>query len=227
MSGASAADLLVGGVRGEPARVADGSRVNAGACQKMPLGAPEAAHPEDRRLDAVRERALQRRAQHLVPRRHRHFAVRPAGADAGSSAPACLRLNSISPRLARPEHECGVSGCSIAGHERVLDACSTRSTTGWRGSRSTVQSAATAITLALVRELAACVERADLDPAVHVLLLAGNGAGFCGGYDLVESAEGIGATTRTAARSHPRPPSAGGRSASRRRRRIRRSIRRS
>jgi enoyl-CoA hydratase len=50
------------------------------------------------------------------------------------------------------------------------------------------------ITLALVRELAACVERADLDPNVHVLLLSGNGSGFCGGYDLVESAEGMGAS---------------------------------
>ncbi len=48
------------------------------------------------------------------------------------------------------------------------------------------------ITARLVRELAACVERADLDPAVHVLVLAGNGPGFCGGYDLVESAEGMG-----------------------------------
>ncbi|HEY2141511.1 MAG TPA: crotonase/enoyl-CoA hydratase family protein [Solirubrobacteraceae bacterium] len=45
------------------------------------------------------------------------------------------------------------------------------------------------ITLGLVSELERCVERADLDPAVHVLLLAGNGKGFCGGYDLVESAE--------------------------------------
>ena len=35
------------------------------------------------------------------------------------------------------------------------------------------------------RELAACVESANLDPAVHVIALAGNGAGFCGGYDLV------------------------------------------
>jgi enoyl-CoA hydratase len=49
------------------------------------------------------------------------------------------------------------------------------------------------ITARLVGELAACVERADLDPAVHVLVLSGNGPGFCGGYDLVESAEGAGA----------------------------------
>ncbi|MFZ0044068.1 MAG: crotonase/enoyl-CoA hydratase family protein [Solirubrobacteraceae bacterium] len=48
------------------------------------------------------------------------------------------------------------------------------------------------INRALVSELEACVERADLDPAVHVMLLSGNGKGFCGGYDLVESAEGQG-----------------------------------
>src|SRR5688572_19265895 len=46
------------------------------------------------------------------------------------------------------------------------------------------------ITLDMPRELAACVERADLDPGVHVIVLAGNGKGFCGGYDLLASAEG-------------------------------------
>ncbi len=45
------------------------------------------------------------------------------------------------------------------------------------------------ITRRLVTELEECVERADLDPAVHAILLSGNGRGFCGGYDLVESAE--------------------------------------
>src|SRR2546423_6698863 len=45
------------------------------------------------------------------------------------------------------------------------------------------------ITLDMPAELAACVEAACLDPDVHVLLLAGNGAGFCAGYDLVEFAE--------------------------------------
>jgi enoyl-CoA hydratase len=49
------------------------------------------------------------------------------------------------------------------------------------------------ITLEMPRELAACVERANLDPEVHVIALAGNGSGFCGGYDLVASAEGRGA----------------------------------
>ena len=41
----------------------------------------------------------------------------------------------------------------------------------------------------LVAELAACVERANLDPRIHVIALAGNGKGFCGGYDLVDSAQ--------------------------------------
>jgi enoyl-CoA hydratase/carnithine racemase len=45
------------------------------------------------------------------------------------------------------------------------------------------------ITLEMPRELAECVERANLDPQVHVIALAGNGTGFCGGYDLVASAE--------------------------------------
>jgi enoyl-CoA hydratase len=48
---------------------------------------------------------------------------------------------------------------------------------------------ANAITLEMPGELAECVERANLDPAVHVIALAGNGKGFCGGYDLVEYAE--------------------------------------
>ncbi len=46
------------------------------------------------------------------------------------------------------------------------------------------------ITLRMPKELAHCVERADLDPEVHVIALSGNGKGFCGGYDLVASAEG-------------------------------------
>jgi enoyl-CoA hydratase len=45
------------------------------------------------------------------------------------------------------------------------------------------------ITLDMPRELAECVEEANLDPAVHVIALSGNGKGFCGGYDLKEFAE--------------------------------------
>ena len=47
------------------------------------------------------------------------------------------------------------------------------------------------ITMDMPRELAACVERANLDPAIHVIALSGKGNGFCGGYDLVESAEAL------------------------------------
>jgi enoyl-CoA hydratase len=61
------------------------------------------------------------------------------------------------------------------------------------------------ITRQLVQELVACVERADLDPSVHVLLLAGNGPGFCGGYDLVESAEGMGGESSAADASSGSP----------------------
>ena len=48
------------------------------------------------------------------------------------------------------------------------------------------------LTRTLIEELASAVEHADLDPAVHVIALAGNGKGFCGGYDLVDSAEAQG-----------------------------------
>ena len=46
-----------------------------------------------------------------------------------------------------------------------------------------------AINLTMVRELERSVERANLDPGVHVIALSGNGKGFCGGYDLVQSAQ--------------------------------------
>src|ERR1700722_8488344 len=59
------------------------------------------------------------------------------------------------------------------------------------------------ITPALVAGLVECVREADLDPAVHVLLLDGAGPGFCGGYDLVESAEGMGAERDDAGSAAP------------------------
>jgi enoyl-CoA hydratase/carnithine racemase len=45
------------------------------------------------------------------------------------------------------------------------------------------------LTRGLLEELERLIERADLDPEVHVLVLRGAGSGFCGGYDLVEAAE--------------------------------------
>jgi enoyl-CoA hydratase len=47
-----------------------------------------------------------------------------------------------------------------------------------------------AIVAATPLELAACVERADLDPSVHVILVSGRGEGFCAGFDLGAYAEG-------------------------------------
>ena len=62
------------------------------------------------------------------------------------------------------------------------------------------------ITLAMPHELADCVERANLDPGVHVIALSGRGKGFCGGYDLVESAEGGMATGADAPEGSPLDP---------------------
>ncbi|HEY1970289.1 MAG TPA: crotonase/enoyl-CoA hydratase family protein [Pseudonocardia sp.] len=47
-----------------------------------------------------------------------------------------------------------------------------------------------AITAEMAGELAAAVERANRDPAVHVIILAGAGRAFCAGYDLKRYAEG-------------------------------------
>ena len=49
-----------------------------------------------------------------------------------------------------------------------------------------------AIVAATPVELASCVERADLDPDVHVILVSGRGPGFCAGFDLSAYAEGLG-----------------------------------
>ena len=71
------------------------------------------------------------------------------------------------------------------------------------------------ITLEMPRELSACVERANLDPEVHAIALAGNGTGFCGGYDLVRPQKGLmPAGTRTGGpeRAEARPAGLAGRS---------------
>jgi enoyl-CoA hydratase len=63
-----------------------------------------------------------------------------------------------------------------------------------------------AITLEMPAEISAGVERANLDPNVHVIALAGNGKGFCGGYDLVLAAEhGFSAEANTTAVSEGSP----------------------
>jgi enoyl-CoA hydratase len=49
-----------------------------------------------------------------------------------------------------------------------------------------------AISLDMPGEIAAAVDRANRDDAVHVIILAGAGEGFCSGYDLKEFAEAAG-----------------------------------
>ncbi len=88
--------------------------------------------------------------------------------------------------------------CRVGHHEReivgvvVSEATVVRYEVAERIARITLDrpERGNGITRQLVTELASCVERADLDPSVHVMLLSGAGTGFCGGYDLVESAEG-------------------------------------
>lgn len=63
-----------------------------------------------------------------------------------------------------------------------------------------------AITFDMARELARCVEWADLHPDVHVIALAGNGTGFCGGYDLAMAAESLSGYDTENATPHPFPP---------------------
>lgn len=52
-------------------------------------------------------------------------------------------------------------------------------------------------------ELSALVERADLDPGVHVILVSGRGEGFCAGFDCPPTPRGRrrpGAAAHTKAR---------------------------
>ena len=48
-----------------------------------------------------------------------------------------------------------------------------------------------AISMAMPREIRAAVDWAVAHPAIHVIVGAGVGKGFCGGYDLAESAEAM------------------------------------
>ena len=57
-------------------------------------------------------------------------------------------------------------------------------------------------------EIAAAVEQANRDDAVHVIVLTGAGKGFCGGYDLVEFAEAQGEQPGSQLGSDPNESSA-------------------
>ncbi len=64
MAGPARADLLIGRVRREPAGIADRGDMDAGDLPELPLGAPEAAEPEQRRLGALRVGAFEGGAAH-------------------------------------------------------------------------------------------------------------------------------------------------------------------
>ncbi len=61
------------------------------------------------------------------------------------------------------------------------------------------------ITRAMLTALERAVEHADLDPEVSVLLLAGHGKGFCGGYDLVRKCRAAPVPARRATLAAHRP----------------------
>src|SRR5262249_58983376 len=63
-----------------------------------------------------------------------------------------------------------------------------------------------ALTFETPRELQDCVERANLDPGVHVIALSGAGAGFCGGDDLPLGARPMMRFRPPHPRGPPRPP---------------------
>jgi len=58
----------------------------------------------------------------------------------------------------------------------------------------------------MARELASCVEWANLHPDVHVIALSGEGSGFCSGYDLVNAAERLAGDDTDEAFRSPFPP---------------------
>jgi Enoyl-CoA hydratase/isomerase len=68
---------------------------------------------------------------------------------------------------------------------------------------------ANGITRGMLTQLEQAVERADLDPAVSVLLLGGNGKGFCGGYDGWDPSAPSGCSSPAIACRAPRPRSGG------------------
>ena len=71
VAGVASADLMVGGIGRGAARVADGGGDDAGEMEEVLLGAPEAAHAEDRDLGA-RGREVQWGSEDVVRAGERH-----------------------------------------------------------------------------------------------------------------------------------------------------------
>ena len=106
VAGAGAADLLVGGVGRRAAGVAHRGRVDAVGFPEDPLGAPEAAHAEDRGADSLREGRPQRRAEHGVAFGHGDCLL-TSRQSVGRVDQSCLVPAEYAHelRLARLEHE--------------------------------------------------------------------------------------------------------------------------
>ena len=115
VAGAAGADLLVRRVRREAARVADGGGVDAGRLPEHALGAPEAAHPEDRSLGAFGEGRAERRAEDEVRPWSHDGVSRPGSASSGVGISVGLRVNSMGTSVAagltaRPSRSTSTSG---------------------------------------------------------------------------------------------------------------------
>ncbi len=88
--------LLIGRVRGDPARVPDRGRVHPGDLPERPLRTPETAEPEHRGLETRGDGTPQRCAEDRVPIRYRKRRFRTAG--------QCLRGRGQRRLVASEEH---------------------------------------------------------------------------------------------------------------------------
>ena len=105
VAGPAAADLLVGRVGGEAARVTDRGRVDARRLPEHALGAPEAAHADDQVPKSVRERWLHRRAEHGVALGDRHLYIPPGQRVGGSTIAVLSRNLNMRRRLRRSDYD--------------------------------------------------------------------------------------------------------------------------
>lgn len=89
------------------------------------------------------------------------------------------RDNQLSANAGATNHVDGLASMVYEADERVARITLNRPAKG------------NSLTMETARELARYVERANLDPAIHVIALSGNGPGFCAGYDLKQAANAM------------------------------------
>jgi len=94
--GGAGASLLVGRIRGEASRIADGGGPDARAKRpELPFRAPEASHTEQHLLETGGDRSLQGRPQHECLSAVGIGAERPGSASAAEGIESGLRLKNI------------------------------------------------------------------------------------------------------------------------------------